>query len=81
MHGIPGIAGRTFSALGREGINIIAIAQGSSEYNISLVVEADAMQRAMLTLHREFRLQEASAGRGSHIEAGAAEGIWTGSRK
>ena len=78
MHGIPGIAGRTFSALGREGINIIAIAQGSSEYNISLVVEADAMQRAMLTLHREFRLQEASAGRGSHIEAGAAEGIWTG---
>src|SRR5207302_1467492 len=46
MHGIPGIAGRTFSALGREGINIIAIAQGSSEYNISLVVEADAMQRA-----------------------------------
>jgi aspartate kinase len=81
MHGIPGIAGRTFSALGREGINIIAIAQGSSEYNISLVVEADAMQRAMLTLHREFRLQEASAGRGSHIEAGAAEGIWTGARR
>ena len=78
MHGIPGIAGRTFSALGREGINIIAIAQGSSEYNISLVVEADAMQRAMLTLHREFRLQEASAVRGSRIEAGAAEGIWTG---
>ena len=78
MHGIPGVAGRTFSALGREGINIIAIAQGSSEYNISLVVEADAMQRAMLTLHREFRLQEASAARGSHIEAGAAEGIWTG---
>ena len=81
MHGIPGVAGRTFSALGREGINIIAIAQGSSEYNISLVVEADAMQRAMLTLHREFRLQEASAGRGSHIEAGAAEGIWTGARR
>jgi aspartokinase/homoserine dehydrogenase 1 len=78
MHGIPGIAGRTFSALGREGINIIAIAQGSSEYNISLVVEADAMQRAMLTLHREFRLQEASAVPGSHIEAGAADGIWTG---
>ncbi|PYU24467.1 MAG: aspartate kinase [Acidobacteria bacterium] len=67
MHGIPGIAGRTFSALGREGINIIAIAQGSSEYNISLVVEADAMQRAMLTLHREFRLHEAaSAAREPH---------------
>src|SRR5207302_10613897 len=67
MHGIPGIAGRTFSALGREGINIIAIAHGSSEYNISLVVEADAMQRAMLTLHREFRLHEAaSAAREPH---------------
>jgi aspartate kinase len=81
MHGIPGVAGRTFSALGREGINIIAIAQGSSEYNISLVVEADSMQRAMLTLHREFRLQEASAARGSHLEAGAAEGIWTGAAR
>ena len=81
MHGIPGVAGRTFSALGREGINIIAIAQGSSEYNISLVVEADAMQRAMLTLHREFRLQEASADRGSHIEAGATEGVWTGAAR
>jgi bifunctional aspartokinase / homoserine dehydrogenase 1 len=61
MHGIPGVAGRTFAALGREGINIIAIAQGSSEYNISLVVEAGAMQRAVLTLHLEFRLHEAAA--------------------
>src|SRR6202034_2783231 len=40
MRGIPGVAGRTFTALGREGVNIIAIAQGSSAYNISLVVEA-----------------------------------------
>jgi bifunctional aspartokinase / homoserine dehydrogenase 1 len=62
MHGIPGVAGRTFSALGREAINIIAIAQGSSEYNISLVVEANAMQHAMLTLHKEFRLHEAASG-------------------
>jgi bifunctional aspartokinase / homoserine dehydrogenase 1 len=61
MHGIPGTAGRTFAALGREGINIIAIAQGSSEYNISLVVEASAMQRAVLTLHKEFRLHEAAS--------------------
>jgi aspartokinase/homoserine dehydrogenase 1 len=58
MHGIPGVAGRTFSSLWREGINIIAIAQGSSEYNISLVVEASAMQKAMLTLHKEFRLDK-----------------------
>ena len=60
MRGIPGVAGRTFSALGREGVNIIAIAQGSSEYNISLVVEAAAMQRALAVLHKEFRLDESA---------------------
>ncbi len=56
MKGTPGIAGRTFSALGRENINVIAIAQGSSEYNISFVVEAGAMKRAVLVLHKEFGL-------------------------
>jgi aspartate kinase len=56
MRGLPGIAGRTFGALGREGVNIIAIAQGSSEYNISCVVDAAAMQRAVTTLHKEFNL-------------------------
>jgi len=60
MRGIPGIAGRTFGALGREGVNIIAIAQGSSEYNISLVVEQNSTQRALAALHAEFRLHEAS---------------------
>jgi bifunctional aspartokinase / homoserine dehydrogenase 1 len=60
MRGIPGVAGRTFGALGREGVNVIAIAQGSSEYNISLVVEQSAMQRALSALHAEFRLHEAS---------------------
>jgi aspartate kinase len=58
MRGIPGVAGRTFSALGRESVNIIAIAQGSSEYNISFVVETAAMQRSLAVLHREFRLYE-----------------------
>jgi aspartokinase/homoserine dehydrogenase 1 len=60
MRGIPGVAGRTFGALGREGVNIIAIAQGSSEYNISLVIEAGSMQRALTALHKEFRLNEAT---------------------
>jgi aspartokinase/homoserine dehydrogenase 1 len=60
MRGIPGVAGRTFGALGREGVNVIAIAQGSSEYNISLVVEQNSMQRALAALHAEFRLHEAS---------------------
>jgi aspartate kinase len=58
MRGIPGVAGRTFSALGRESVNIIAIAQGSSEYNISLVIEEDAMKRSLAVLHNEFRLQD-----------------------
>jgi aspartokinase len=62
MHGTPGIAGRTFSALGRENVNIIAIAQGSSEYNISFVVEVDAMKKAVAAVHREFHL-ESPAGR------------------
>jgi aspartokinase/homoserine dehydrogenase 1 len=57
MHGTPGIAGRTFSALGRKGINIIAIAQGSSEYNVSFVVERSAMREAVLAVHNEFGLQ------------------------
>jgi aspartokinase/homoserine dehydrogenase 1 len=57
MRGTPGISGRTFSALGRRGINIIAIAQGSSEYNVSFVVEATMMREAVQSLHSEFGLQ------------------------
>ena len=60
MRGIPGIAGRVFGALGRAGVNVIAIAQGSSEYNISLVVEAGAVQPAVAALHAEFCLHEAA---------------------
>jgi aspartokinase/homoserine dehydrogenase 1 len=57
MRGMPGIAGRTFSVLGQRGINIIAIAQGSSEYNVSFVVEASLMRDAVQGLHSEFGLQ------------------------
>src|SRR6267142_310336 len=57
MRGTPGISGRTFSALGRRGINIIAIAQGSSEYNVSFVVDASMMREAVQSLHSEFGLQ------------------------
>lgn len=57
MRGLPGIAGRTFSAMGRRNINIIAIAQGSSEYNVSLVVEAGKLGEAVQWLHREFGLE------------------------
>jgi bifunctional aspartokinase / homoserine dehydrogenase 1 len=56
MRGTPGVAGRTFHALGREGVNIIAIAQGSSETNISFVVSDSSVKQALLATHREFGL-------------------------
>jgi len=61
MRGTPGIAGKTFNALGREGVNLIAIAQGSSECNISFVIEEKAVKAALLTTHREFGLDAAPA--------------------
>jgi len=60
MRGTPGVAGRTFHALGQENVNMIAIAQGSSETNISFVVSDQAVQTALQTLHREFHLADAS---------------------
>jgi aspartokinase/homoserine dehydrogenase 1 len=56
MKGTPGTAARLFGALGEVGINVIAISQGSSELNISLVVaEADAPE-AVRVIHRAFNL-------------------------
>jgi bifunctional aspartokinase / homoserine dehydrogenase 1 len=52
MKHTPGVAGRVFSALGADGVNVIAIAQGSSEVSISLVVEAADKERAVRALHR-----------------------------
>lgn len=49
-----GIAGRMFSALGRNGINIRAIAQGSSERNISAVIAAADVKKAVNVLHEAF---------------------------
>ena len=56
MRGTPGIAARTFSALSRKKINVSAIAQGSSELNITLAIDQDAVAPALNALHREFRL-------------------------
>jgi len=56
MAGTPGIAGRVFSTMGNEAINIIAIAQGSSEYNISFLVDSSGMEKAVKALHRAFGL-------------------------
>jgi aspartokinase/homoserine dehydrogenase 1 len=63
MRGTPGVAGRTFNALGRENVNLIAIAQGSSESNISFVIEAKAVKTALNTAHREFALGSPEAAR------------------
>jgi len=54
MRGTPGISGRLFSALGRAGVTILAIAEGSSETNISFVIQKAAEATALRTVHRAF---------------------------
>jgi aspartate kinase len=54
MRGTPGVAGRLFCALGANKINVIAIAQGSSELNISFVVEESQRVPALRCIHDEF---------------------------
>ena len=51
MRGTPGIAGRVFSLLGEERINVLAIAQGSSECSISFIIAEDDLERAVTELH------------------------------
>lgn len=54
MKSHPGISGRMFSAMGRNGVNIRAIAQGSSEKNISAVIATRDVKKAINVLHEEF---------------------------
>lgn len=56
MRGTPGISGRVFGALGTHGINVIAIAQGSTENNISLVVADTDGDAAVRVIHTAFAL-------------------------
>jgi len=56
MRHSPGISGRIFSALGSNGVNIVAIAQGSSERNISAVISASDENKALSAIHDEFFL-------------------------
>jgi aspartate kinase len=58
MKGTPGISARIFGALGEAGINVIAIAQGSSECNISLVVAQGDAEEAVRRIHAAFHLEE-----------------------
>ena len=54
MKGRRGVSGRVFSTLGRAGVNVLLIAQGSSERNISFVISAAEQAAALRALHREF---------------------------
>lgn len=51
MRNTPGIAGRIFSVLGENNVNVIAIAQGSSEVSISMIIDAADIHRAVQALH------------------------------
>jgi aspartate kinase len=51
MRGTPGVAGRVFMQMGQHEVNVLAIAQGSSECSISFAIHADDTERAVLRLH------------------------------
>ncbi len=58
MRGYPGVAGKLFNTLGRNGINVIACAQGASEINISLVINYESLSKAMNVIHDSFFLSD-----------------------
>nr|MBC7611540.1 bifunctional aspartate kinase/homoserine dehydrogenase I [Pseudopedobacter sp.] len=54
MKKTPGISGKLFNALGRNGVNVVAIAQGSSEYNISVIIYNEDLSKALNAIHDAF---------------------------
>ena len=64
MQGKAGLAGRIFTAISRVQVNIIAIAQGSSELTIAVVVRRDGLERAVKSVHAECGLGRQAAARG-----------------
>ncbi|MBQ7387977.1 MAG: bifunctional aspartate kinase/homoserine dehydrogenase I [Paludibacteraceae bacterium] len=58
MKRTPGIAGKLFGTLGRNGINVIACAQGASETNISFVTDLKSLRKALNVIHDSFFLSE-----------------------
>lgn len=58
MKHTPGIAGKLFNTLGRNGINVIACAQGASETNISFVIKYENLRKALNVIHDSFFLSE-----------------------
>jgi aspartokinase len=61
MQGTPGLAGRIFTAISRENVNIIAIAQGSSELTIVIVVARSGLDKAVQAVHAECGLGQIAA--------------------
>ncbi len=57
----PGVSGRLFSALGSNGVNVLAIAQGASELNISIVIDEKNAEKALKLLHEAFFLSKTKA--------------------
>jgi aspartokinase/homoserine dehydrogenase 1 len=68
MAGTPGVAARLFSALADEEVNIVAIAQGASELNISVVVDGNDAAKAQRAIHHAFRLGKIGGGTAVHPE-------------
>jgi aspartate kinase len=60
MRGRPGVAAGVFAAVGAAGINVLAIAQGSSERNISFIVAGKDADEAVRSVHRAFKLENVS---------------------
>lgn len=58
MKHTPGIAGKLFGTLGRNGINVIACAQGASETNISFVVDGGSLRKSLNVIHDSFFLSD-----------------------
>jgi aspartokinase/homoserine dehydrogenase 1 len=58
MKHTPGIAGKLFGTLGRNGVNVIACAQGASETNISFVVDSQSLRKSLNVIHDSFFLSE-----------------------
>ncbi|QXV66374.1 bifunctional aspartate kinase/homoserine dehydrogenase I [Mucilaginibacter sp. 21P] len=57
MKQTPGMSGKLFHALGRNGVNVRAIAQGSSEYNISVIISATDLSKALNAVHDAFFIE------------------------
>ncbi len=58
MRGIKGIAGKIFTSIAKENVNVIMIVQGSSELNLAFVVRDEDCEKAVKSLHKEFGLEE-----------------------